>query len=92
MNSKEMPMQRWPVQLAKMRLSEMLEACITEGPQLLTRDGIDKAVLLRIDDWQRLQPDERLTLKQLLLVELPRFDSVLPAKGKARRRATVPAR
>lgn len=92
MNPKEMQMQRWPVQRAKARFSEMLDACVTEGPQLVTRHGIDAAVLVQIDDWQRLRPDERPTLKQLLLVEHARFDAVLPTRGKARRRTTAPAR
>lgn len=32
-------MQDWPVQDAKARFSELLEACVNEGPQLVTRRG-----------------------------------------------------
>jgi hypothetical protein len=32
-------MKAWPVQYAKSRFSELLDACINEGPQLVTRRG-----------------------------------------------------
>ena len=38
-------MKIWPVQDAKARFSEMLETCLREGPQLVTRRGTDAAVL-----------------------------------------------
>ena len=34
----------WPVQDAKARFSEMLDICLSEGPQLITRRGADAAV------------------------------------------------
>jgi hypothetical protein len=33
------PMRTWPVQDAKARFSELLEICLKEGPQLVTRRG-----------------------------------------------------
>jgi antitoxin Phd len=68
----------------------MLDACITDGPQLVTRRGVDAAVLVQIESWQQLQPDRQFTLKRLLLAKSARFDAVLPSKGKARRRARAP--
>lgn len=38
----------WPVQDAKARFSEFLDACITEGPQVVTRRGTEAAVLVPI--------------------------------------------
>jgi hypothetical protein len=32
-------MKRWAVQDAKARFSEMLDACLAEGPQMVTRGG-----------------------------------------------------
>ena len=46
-------MKAWPVQDAKARFSEMLEACLTEGPQLVTKRGSDAAVLVPIEEWRR---------------------------------------
>ena len=47
-------MKSWPVQDAKARFSEMLEACLQQGPQLVTKRGSEAAVLVPIEDWRRL--------------------------------------
>ncbi len=39
-------MHTWPVQDAKARFSEFLDACLTEGPQMVTRRGTEAAVLV----------------------------------------------
>lgn len=80
-------MDAWPVQDAKARFSEFLEACLSEGPQLVTRRGVEAAVLVRVDEWRRLQAAARPSLKQLLLADQGRAELVLPERGKARRRA-----
>jgi prevent-host-death family protein len=64
----------WPVQEAKARFSELLEKSITEGPQIVTKRGIEAAVLVPIDQWRRLQQRARPTLKELLLEPEPRFE------------------
>ena len=79
-------MQTWQVQDAKARFSEFLEACINDGPQLVTRRGTEAAVLVPIDEWRRLQASARPSLKQLLLSDEARFELAIPARGKARRR------
>jgi antitoxin Phd len=64
----------WPVQEAKARFSELLEKSIAEGPQIVTKRGIEAAVLVPIDEWRRLQQRARPTLKELLLSPEPRFE------------------
>jgi antitoxin Phd len=86
----EVFMDVWPVQDAKARFSEFLEACLCEGPQLVTRRGAEAAVLVRVDEWRRLQAAARPSFKQLLLADQGRAELVLPSRGKARRRAPVP--
>lgn len=85
-------MRTWPVQDAKARFSEFLEACLAEGPQMVTKRGAEAAVLVPIDEWRRLKAPARPSLKQLLLSDQGRADLVLPTRGHARRRAPVPAR
>lgn len=80
-------MQTWPVQDAKARFSEFLEACMSEGPQMVTKRGAEAAVLVPVDVWRRLQNAARPSLKQLLLSDVGRTDLVIPARGNARRRA-----
>jgi prevent-host-death family protein len=80
----------WPVQDAKARFSELLDACISEGPQVVSRRGTETAVLVPIEEWRRLQTAARPSLKQLLLQESARTESLVPDRRKARRRP-VPA-
>ncbi len=79
-------MQTWPVQDAKARFSEFLDACIAEGPQMVTKRGAETAVLVPVEVWRRMQAAARPSLKQLLLSDAGRGDLVLPARGQARRR------
>lgn len=79
-------MKTWPVQDAKARFSELLETCLKEGPQLVTRRGTDAAVLVSIAQWQRLQTSARATLKELLLADAPRGDLQVPQRGRLHRR------
>jgi prevent-host-death family protein len=55
-------MARWQVQEAKMRLSQVIEEAQSKGPQMITRHGVDRAVVLSIDDFRSLsvhKPDLR---------------------------------
>jgi antitoxin Phd len=79
-------MQIWPVQDAKARFSEFLEACMAEGPQMVTKRGAEAAVLVPVDEWRRLQAAARPSLKQLLLSDQGRVALLIPARGSARRR------
>ncbi|MEP7013072.1 MAG: type II toxin-antitoxin system prevent-host-death family antitoxin [Acidobacteriota bacterium] len=77
---------RWPVQDAKARFSEFLEASLTEGPQIVTRRGVEEAVLVPVDRWRQLEQAARPTLKDLLLAEGARAEiSVPPRRGRSRR-------
>ena len=45
---------RWQIQEAKQRFSEMIRAVTTEGPQVITRHGEDVAVVVDIGEYRRL--------------------------------------
>jgi len=79
-------MKSWPVQDAKARFSELLETCLKEGPQLVTRRGADAAVLVPVKDWQRLTRAAKSTLKALLLTDEARGELNIPERGGRRRR------
>jgi antitoxin Phd len=83
-------MQTWPVQDAKARFSEFLEACLSEGPQMVTKRGAEAAVLVPVQEWHRLQSAARPSLKQLLLSDQARAELSLPSRGQARRRQVTP--
>lgn len=84
-------MHSWPVQDAKARFSEFLDACLNEGPQMVTKRGAEAAVLVPLQEWRRLQMAAKPSLKQLLLSDQARTDLLLPMRGKARRRTVSAA-
>jgi prevent-host-death family protein len=83
-------MRSWPVQDAKARFSAFLEASLKDGPQIVTRRGVEAAVLVPIDEWRRLHQANRPTLKELLLAKKPHAEISMPPRGKSRRRTAVP--
>lgn len=85
-------MSTWAVQDAKARFSEFLDACLAEGPQLVTRRGTEAAVLVPAAEWRRLQAAARPSLKEWLMSEEARTDALVPARGNARRRRITPMR
>lgn len=79
-------MQTWPVQNAKARFSEFLDACLAQEPQVVTRRSTEEAVLVPINVWRRLQATAKPSLKDLLLSDETRGELILPARGQAKRR------
>jgi len=79
-------MKSWPVHDAKARFSKLLDTCLKEGPQIVTKRGADAAVLVPLKDWQRLQHSAKPTLKDLLLTDEARAHLDLPKRGRLRRR------
>jgi antitoxin Phd len=57
----------WQGQDAKGRFSEFLDATVKKGSQIVTRRGVETAVLVPIEEWNRLQRAARPSLKALLL-------------------------
>jgi len=81
-------MSSWQVQDAKARFSEFLDATIKKGPQVVTRRGVETAVLVPIEEWRRLQQSSRRNLKSLLLEPGVRFELVVE-RGNLKRRPPV---
>ena len=83
-------MRRWQVQEAKARFSEFLEASLKEGAQLVTRRGVETAVLVPVEEWRRLRGAAHPTLKALLLTPARRAEIPVPPRGRLHRRAPAP--
>ncbi len=79
-------MARWPVQDAKARFSELLETTLRKGPQVVTRRGLEAAVLVPIEQWRHLQNSARPSIKDFLLGSGPRFESLVPERRRLKRR------
>jgi antitoxin Phd len=82
----------WPVQDAKARFSEFLDACLRDGPQRVSRRGEPAAVLVSLPEWERMERAARPSLKELLLSDSPRADLVIPPRGRSGRRPVVAMR
>jgi antitoxin Phd len=59
-------MSAWQIQYAKARLSEVIERARSEGPQIITRHGTERAVVLSIEDYRALTA-QRPDFKEYLL-------------------------
>ncbi len=79
----------WPVYDAKARFSELLDAAIKDGPQIVTRHGVEAAVLVPIDEWKRLKGENRESIKDVLLDPNGPHDLLISPRRRFRRRRPV---
>ena len=47
--------EKWQVNEAKSRFSELIEQADAKGPQIITRHGRDRAVVLSVKDFRKLE-------------------------------------
>jgi prevent-host-death family protein len=72
----------WPVQDAKAHFSELLDTCVAEGPQLVSKRGRLTAVLVPIAQWQKVHATKAVTLKDVLLAsDYFRGEMQIPPRG-----------
>jgi len=77
-------MAKWQLQDAKARFSKFVEDAVEKGPQIVTKRGVETAVLISFEEWKRSRKDgknDRPTLKDVLLGDGPRFEIPLPKRG-----------
>jgi antitoxin Phd len=79
-------MSKSQLQDAKSRFSELIDETLEKGPQVVTRRGIDTAVIVPIEEWRKFKDERRLNWKDVLLGEGPRFSISLPKRGGAKSR------
>jgi len=74
----------WQVYDAKARFSEVLDATLKEGPQIITRRGVEAAVLISMDEWKRLKGSARPNIKEILLDPNGPHDLYIPPRWRLR--------
>lgn len=67
-------MTRWQLQQAKQQFSRVVDLARREGPQLVTRNGKEVAVVIDVDEYRRLRSDEG-SFKRFLAAA-PDFDAL----------------
>ncbi len=80
---------KWAVQDAKSRFSELLDTTLAEGPQIVTKRGVETAVLVPIEQWRKLERMTRPDLKELLLASEARTEGLAPPRRQHRRRSPL---
>lgn len=76
-------MTRWQLQQAKQQFSRLVELARSEGPQLVTRNGREVAVVIDVADYRRMRSEQdfkRFLLSAPHLDELPIERSKDPAR------------
>jgi len=77
------------------RLSDLVETTLKQGPQVVTKNGVETAVLVSIDDWNVIRsrkswklPSDPAgeTLKDILLDPNGPHDIYIPPRGRFKRR------
>lgn len=71
---------KWQVKEAKSRFSELIELAETEGPQLITRHGKDKVVVLSVDEFRKLE-STKPDFKEYLLSG-PKVEDLVIERGR----------
>jgi len=59
-------MRKWQMQEAKAKFADVVRRAGTEGPQIVTYRGTDAAIVLSIDEYQRLKA-QRPSLAEFLM-------------------------
>ena len=60
-----------------------------KAPRVVSRRGTEAAVLVPIEQWNRLKAGARPSLMQLLLTSDARTEELVPTRGGASRRPVV---
>lgn len=67
MTRRSTPARRWALQDAKNKLSEVVDEAARSGPQIITRRGVETAVVLSFEDYAGLSRGNNDTLADFLL-------------------------
>ncbi len=80
-------MATWQLQEAKARLSEVIDTAEKDGPQIITRRGVNTAVVIPFEEWERNHKPKRSLLE--ILQSGPQFDLQIPPRGGWKMRKPV---
>ena len=84
-------MQSWQLQHAKAKLSEVIDTAEKKGPQMITRRGVETAVVVSLDEWRKLKPEPKDTRTMLEILQAGRrFEIPLPDRRSIRMRKVKP--
>ena len=50
----------WSSREARTNLSKLVNAALKNGPQIVTRRGVETVVFVSVEDWERLQSAQKV--------------------------------
>lgn len=74
------PTGTWKVQEAKARFSELLDTSLRDGPQVVTRRGVETAVIVPYAEWLRIKKPRYRDVKEWLLAPEARTEELVPER------------
>lgn len=78
---------RWQLQEAKARFSALVDNTLENGPQIVTKRGVEAVVVVPYEEWRTMEQSRKpRNLKEWLLAPEPRFDLPIPPRRNYRRR------
>ena len=80
-------MATWQIQQAKTRFSELVDDANQKGPQIVTRHGVERAVVLSMKEYRALTAP-KLDLRDFLLSG-PKFDDIDIARDQDSGRESI---
>jgi antitoxin Phd len=73
-------MKSWSIKDAGAHLGELVDRARAEGPQALSLRGQNQAVVVSIEEWNRLTGPATRSLKELLGADEARTDDLVPQR------------
>ena len=78
----------WQVQEAKARFSALVDDTLENGPQIVTKRGVEAVVIVPYGQWLAYEQANKRNIKDLLLAPEARTDSLIPPRRNLARRET----
>ena len=72
----------WQVEEEKARFNEFMAAAERDGPQIVTRWGVETAVLVPIAQWRSMEKRTKRNIKELLLAPEARTENLTPPRSE----------
>jgi antitoxin Phd len=76
------PKNRWQLQDAKARFSELVDRALSDGPQIVTRHGEETAVVVSAKQWAELSKPNEFSIKHWLMAPEARTDNLVPKQRR----------
>lgn len=87
-DARDQQLPTWRLEDTCVRLDEIVERAVKQGPQIVARHGKDEAVIVSVAEWRRLVANRDLpSFKDVLLSPEPKWDDFASTRRSFKHRA-----